>query len=302
MWTWRGLTIWAVSFCSEAGDVRLAYFYDYFAREYREGRKDKLFPDSAAMSQGIKPEDVKNCRDVLRNSFAGYREGRNAGELKRLLGEYREYVSGCHGGSAKDRYNAFVYRYMVEGHAGSKAIGARLGVTKETAGNYIRRSMDEILALCMGLPAAMGNPGDRESAVGMLVSCSRLLGSMAGDYISCLFPGRREWKAVQQGRRLTRNIMGQLEDAVGAYLGYCNDVQTHIDTDIRKAAVLEECLAGVPAAAIARKYGCSEGTVYADIRENGRRLAAMLFGVGGSAACGEKDKPLLAHIGGSSTL
>lgn len=255
----------------------MVYFYDYFAREYREGRKGKLFPDSAPMFQGIKPEDVKNCRDVLRNSFAGYREGRNAGELKRLLGEYREYVSGCHGGFAKDRYNAFVYRYMVEGHVGSKVIGAKLGVTKETAGNYISRSMDEILALCMGLPAAMGKPGDRELAVGMLVSGSRLFGSLAGDYISCLFPGRREWETVQQGRRLTRNIMGQLEDAVEAYLGYCNDGQTCIDTDVRKAAVLEECLAGVPVVAIAERCGCCQGTVYADIRENEKRLAAMLF-------------------------
>ena len=278
------LTIWAVGFCSEAGDVRLAYFYDYFAREYREGRKDKLFPDSATMSQGINPEDVKNCRDVLRNSFAGYREGRNAGELKRLLGEYREYVSGCHGGSAKDRYNAFVYRYMVEGHAGNKAIGVKLGVVKETVQNYIDKCLDEMLMLCMGIPAVVAPPKEREAAVRMLVSCSRLFGSMAGDYVLCLFPGKREQEAVQQCRRLTKDIMERFADAAGAYFGYCRDEHTHIDTDIRKAGVLEECLAGVPAAAIAEKYGCSEGTVYADIRENERRLAAMLFDVGGSVA------------------
>lgn len=71
--------------------------------------------------------------------------------------------------------------------------------------------------------------------------------------------------------------MEQLTDAARAYSRYCNDEHTHIDADIRKAEILEKCLAGVPPAAIAKEYGCCESTVYADIRENERRLAAMLF-------------------------
>lgn len=255
----------------------MKYFYDYFARQYRESRNGKLFPFPAAMFQGIKPEDVKSCRKVLRNAFAGYRGGRNAETLKRLLGEYREYVSGCHDGHAKDRYNAFVYRYMVEAHVGSRAIAAKLGVVKETVQNYINRCMDEMLMLCMGIPAAVDPPKDKEAAVHMLIQCSRLLGGMAGDYVLCLFPSRREKEVVQQGRRLTKDTMERFADAAGAYSRYCKDEHTRIDTDVRKAEILDKCLAGIPAAAIAEKYGYSEGTVYADIRENERRLAAMLF-------------------------
>lgn len=53
---------------------------------------------------------------------------------------------------------------------------------------------------------------------------------------------------------------------------------------------MEKCLAGVPIAAIAEEYGCCESTVYADIRENERRLAAMMFDVEGGAADGSKSK------------
>ena len=67
--------------------------------------------------------------------------------LKRLIGEYREYVSCCHDGQARDRYNAFVYRYMLEVPVGSRAIAAKLGVVKETVFNYVNRCLDEMLAL-----------------------------------------------------------------------------------------------------------------------------------------------------------
>lgn len=105
---------------------------------------------------------------------------------------------------------------------------------------------------------------------------------MAGDYVSCLFPGKREREAVERGRRATRRGMGQLAEAVEAYSGYCNDGHFSIDVDIRKAEILQKCIAGASPAAIAEGYGCCQSTVYADIRENERRLAAMLFDDGGS--------------------
>ncbi len=277
MWIWRKLIRWAVSSCSKAGDGGLTYFYDYFAREYREERKDRLLPAPAAMFQAIKPEDVKSCRGALKKSFAGYRDGGNAEVLKRFFGEYREYVSICHDEHAKDRYNAFVYRYMMEAHVGSRAIAAKLGVVKETVQNYIGRCMDEMLMLCMGIPATVDPPEGKEATVYMLIQCSRIFCDMTGDYIFCLFPGKKEKDAVQQGRRFTRDVMEQFADAVKAYSGYCKDGQIRIDTDIRKAEILEKCIAGVPPAAIAEECGCCESTVYADIRENERRLAAMLF-------------------------
>lgn len=265
----------------------MTYFYDYFAREYRKG---KLLPPPSAMFRGINPEDVQRCKKLLKNSFAGYREGRNTEILKRLLGEYREYVFCGHDGHARDRYNAFVYRYMAEVHVGSKAIAAKLGVSKETILNYICRCIDEILMLCMGIPAVVP-PKDGAAAVRVLVDGSRLFSALGGDYVLCLFPGKRERAAVEQGRRLTKCMMGQLADAVKAYSRYCNDEHTCIDTDIRKAEILEKCLADVPPAAIAEEYGCCESTVYADIRENEKRLAAMLFGTGGGAVsvCGGEE-------------
>lgn len=268
----------------------MKYFYEYFARQYREENRSNLLSVPAAMFQGIKPEDVKICRRALKNSFAGYREGRNAEALKRLLGEYREYISNCHDEHAKDRYNAFVYRYMVEVRFGSRAIASKLGVVKETVLNYIDRCIDEMLMLCMGIPAAVYPPEDKEAAVCMLIQCSRLFYGMTGDYVLRLFSGKREREAVERGRQLTKDIMGQLAAVVRAYSEYCNDEHTRIDTDIRKAGVLEKCLAGVPTAAIAEEYGCCESTVYADIRENERRLAAMLFDVEGGAADGGKGK------------
>ncbi len=275
---WRELTIWAVSFCSKAGDG-MKYFYDYFAKKYRVNRKDKLFPAPTAMFRGIRPVDVKNCRGVLKKSFDGCRDGRKTEVLKRLFGEYRQYVSGCYNEQAKERYNAFVYRYMLGTHVGSRAIAVKLGVTRETVHNYINRCIAEMLMLCMGMPAAVDYPKSREEIVCMLLRCHRLFNGMAGDYVLSLFDGKGEKAAVEQGRQLTRVIMERFAEAVGAYSEYCNDEHTRIDTDIRKADILEKCLVGVPPAVIAREYGCCESTVYADIRENERRLGAMLFDV-----------------------
>lgn len=196
------------------------YFYDYFAREYREARRGRLLSAPAAMFQGIMPEDVQGCRKVLRNFFSGYREGRNTEPLKRLLSEYREYVSCCPDEHAKDRYNAFVYRYMVEAYVGSRAIAAKLGVTVGTVRNYTDECIDEMLMLCMGVPALQEPPENREAAIYMLIDGSRIFGNMTGDYIFRLFPGKRERAAVEQGRQITREIMEQLADAVEAYSAY----------------------------------------------------------------------------------
>ncbi len=231
---------------------------------------------SVSMFQDINPESECNCRKVLQNSFTGYREGRNAEVLKRLLGEYKEYISCCQNEHAKDRYNAFVYRYMVEVHVGSKAIASRLGVVKETIFNYIDRCLDEILMLCMGVPAVRAS-GDKESIIHMLVDGSRLFHDMEGDYILDLFPGQKERAAVVRGRQFTKIVMKMFDTAVEAYSAYCNDEHPCIDTNIRKAEILRTCIAGVRPAAIAKEYECCETTIYADIRENERRLAAMLF-------------------------
>lgn len=267
----------------------MTYFYDYFAKEYRAGRRDRLFPSPAAMFREIEPENVQNCRKVLKNAFAGYRKGRNVEVLKKLIGEYREYISGLGDEHAKDRYNAFVYCYMVEAYVGNRAIAAKLGVVRETVFNYINKCIDEMLIFCMGIPA-VNLPEKKESVVHVMIEGSRIFDNMIGDYVLCLFSGKREQAAVERGRQLTRKIMGRFAEAVKVYSGYCNDKNTRIDTDIRKAEILEKCLAGVSAAVLAEEYECCESTIYADIRENEKRLVAMLFDVKGGAADGGKSK------------
>lgn len=253
------------------------YFYDYFAKEYRKKYRGSLWVSPAGVIGKVSSEDVQRCRRVLKNAFASYREGRNVELMKKLLGKYREYVSHCHDEHAKDRYNAFVYRYMVEVHVGVRAIGAKLGVTKETIYIYINGVLDEILMLCMGIPAAVTYLEGKENVVRMLTEGSSLFKNMAGEYVISLFPGTQERKTVKQSRQLTMDVMKQFTQVVRIYYAYCNDEHTRIDTDIRKAKILEKCLAGVTPAAIAEEYGCCESTVYSDIRENERRLAAMLF-------------------------
>lgn len=254
----------------------MPYFYDYFAKGYRDRHKEGLLPVPAAMFRGIR-QDVQGCRRALKNAFAGYRGGRNAEVLKRLVMEYREYISGCHDEGAKERYNAFAYRYMVGEHIGSRAIAAKMGVVKETVCNYTNRCIDEMLVLCMGIPAAEEHLGTKERVVRTLAGNSKLLQDMAGEYVLLLFPDRRQGQAVERGREITGDALRQFAGAVEAYLDYCRDGHTRIDTDIRRAWVLERCIDGISPAAIAEEYGCCESTVYADIRENERRLAAMLF-------------------------
>lgn len=254
----------------------MSYFYDYFAKEYRERHREGTFPAPAAMLRDIR-QDVQGCRRVLKNAFAGYREGRNTEVLKMLFMEYREYIAGLHDMQAKDRCNAFAYQYMVETYAGSRAIATKLGVVKDTVWNYINRCIDEMLILCMGIPAAVEGPEGKEKIVRMLAGGCRLLRNMAGEYVLLLFPGRWQNRAVEWGREITGDVLQQFAGAVEAYLDYCRDGHTRIDTDIRKAWVLERCIDGISPAAIAEEYGCCESTIYADMRENDRRLAAMLF-------------------------
>lgn len=257
----------------------MSYFYDYFVKDYHKRHMDRLFHSPAAMLEGMDGQDIHICRNVLRNAFCGYREGQKAEILKRLVGEYRIYVSGCHDGCAKDVYNAFIYRYMVPVHVGSGAISSRLGVTKSSVQIYIKRALDEVLALCMGIPvlAPDGFPEESAEAVRMLIEGSSLLNSMAGDYILDLFPGAGTRRKVEQGRSLTGEIMGRLAEAVEEYSEYCNSSTPRIDTEIRKAEILGKRLGGVPCCRIAEEYGCHEGTIYSDMRDNERRLAAMMF-------------------------
>jgi hypothetical protein len=112
----------------------MTYFYDYYAKEYRERHKDQLLTPPSTVRSDVWRERVLVCRNVLRNAYVGYRQGRNTEELKRLLGEYKGYVSRVGDECARNRYNAFVYRYMIDTPVGWKAIGGRIGVSRDTVG------------------------------------------------------------------------------------------------------------------------------------------------------------------------
>jgi hypothetical protein len=256
----------------------MTYFYDYYAKEYRERHKDQLITTLSSIWGDVWSERLLICRNVIKNAYAGYREGRNTEELKRLLGEYKGYVSEIGDESARNRYNAFVYRYMIDTHVGWKAIGGRLGVSRDTVGVYINKALDEILIMCMGVPYAIGTPNNRTEAVKALIEKNRILNNMAGEYVLSLFPGQNERRYAERGRSLTTDVMEKFNEAVKAYMDYCYDGDTHIDTDINMAGVLDRCLSsGADCSRIAEKMGCSYHTVRGYMRENERRITAMMF-------------------------
>lgn len=254
------------------------YYYDYFAKEYRNRQtKGSLWLSPAAIFGNIPRDDVKSCRATLKSAFDGYRYGRNTEVLKRLLGEYRGYVSELGDENAKNRYNAFVYRYMSGVYVGAGAIAGKLGVSRETALNYINGCINDLLMICMGITVYKHNVDNREAAVSFVISNYALLSRQSDNYILNIFRKKSDMAAVENARVHTQKILDQLTDAAKAYIEYCRDGQANIDTDIRKADVLELSLAGYSVYDIAEKCGTSKGTIYADIRENEQRLSALLF-------------------------
>lgn len=254
------------------------YYYDYYAREYRSRKtKGSLWHSPAAILASVPMEDIKGCREALKRAFDGYRHGRNTEVLKRLLGEYRGYVSEQEDENAKNRYNAFVYRYMSGICVGPGAIAGKLGVSKGTAFNYINSCTNDLLVLCMGIPAYRHQADSQEAAVSFVIRNYALLSRQSEDYILGIFQKNADRAAVKSGRLHTQRILQQLTEAAKAYIEYCRDDLANIDTDFRKADVLELCLSGCTVQSIAEQCGTSEDTIYNDIRDNGRRLAALLF-------------------------
>lgn len=156
-------------------------------------------------------------------------------------------------------------------------LAKKLGVSMGTVWNYIDKALDELLAMCMGIPAAVER-NDCTTYVRKIIDGSRLFESMSGEYIFELFPAHKG--VVAQSQKHTDRILNCFHIALNEYLEYCRDMTVAIDADIRKADVLMDCLAGASCGSIAEKYRCSEETVYSDIRENERKLAAMLFKTG----------------------
>lgn len=253
------------------------YFYDYFAKEYRSEASVILLPSE--ITKGITQRSVQSCRKVLKNVFLQYRDGRKLPVAERLVKEYREYVAGRSDDKAKSRYNAFVYYYMSGAYIGSKAIAGKLNVSKETVFNYLNGCFDELLVLCMGVCGIKVQGMTGEDIVRMIICNFRLLSHMTDQYTMELFRCGTDRAAVEESRKRTQRVIQALMAAVERYDKYCYDEDTRIDTDIRKADILHECLAGASPSAIAEKYGVSPETVYGDMRENERRLSALLFDV-----------------------
>jgi hypothetical protein len=124
----------------------------------------------------------------------------------------------------------------------------------------------------------MGTPCDRVEVVKNLIEKNRILNNMAGEYVLSLFPGQNERRYVECGRSLTTAAIEKFNEAVKAYMDYCYDSDTHVDTDINMAVVLDRCLSsGADCSRIAEEMGCSYHTVRDYMRENERRITAMIF-------------------------
>lgn len=253
------------------------YFHDDSLKGYIRLRPEKYVWSSVKEIVGnIDPKEGRNLKTILRRNFEGYREGVNTEALKELLTAYRTYVSKLSDETAKTRYNAFVYRYMSGMSVGIKAVAGKLGVTKETVFNYINRCIDDMLLMCIGIYATEEECCSQEATVDFLISNYSMFSALPEKYVFDIFKASKK-PIVESNRIHTKRILEQFTEVMEEYKAYCRDPQTVIDTDVRKATVLELCIDNWSVQKIADKLKLSEETVYSDIRANRKRLEAVLF-------------------------
>lgn len=255
----------------------LDYFYENVRKGYVRLRPDKYFwPSVKDVVGNIEPKEGGSLKTILRRNFEEYREGVNTEALKELLTAYRTYVSKLSDETAKDKYNTFVYRYMSGKCVGIGAIAKKLGVSKETVFNYINSCLNDMLMMCIGIYATEKECCSQEATVGFLISNYSLFSILPEKYVFDIFRGSKK-PIVENNRIHTKRILKQFTEVIEEYKEYCRDEETVIDTDVRKAVVLELCLDNWSVQKIADKLRLSEETVYSDIRANRKRLEYILF-------------------------
>ena len=254
----------------------MTYFEEYFLKEYKARAYAKGYKFPCDIGQQMSDEEWKKLRNILRNSYFQYRTGKRCADaLQELLMDYKKIAENRTELYSKRRYNTFVYKYMVDIFIGNKAIASKMRVSVDTVQNDLRHVLDDLMLLCMGLPAASCNINSQRKCIQFMVKNKDLLLYPIGNYVDVIWC--QHGQAIREWHKKSVEITEHMLKAAVAYAAYCRDEENPSDVDRRKADVLEDCLNGMNYENIAEKYGCSIDTIYDDMRDNETKLAQMLF-------------------------
>ena len=254
----------------------MTYFDEYFLKGYKARAEVREYRFPCDIEQKRKAEEQKCIRNILRNSYVQYRtEKRNTDALRKLLMDYKKIVEKRTESYSKRRYNVFVYKYMVDIFIGNKAIASKMNVSVDTVQNDLRYVLDDLVLLCIGLPAASGNINSQRKCIQFMLKNKDLLLYPVGNYVDAIWC--QYGQIIREWHKKSVEITEQMLKAADAYMEYCRDKENPSEVDGRKADMLEDNLNGMSYEAIAEKYGCSIDTIYDNMRDNETRLAQMLF-------------------------
>jgi len=158
---------------------------------------------------------------------------------------------------------------------GNKVIAAKLKVSTDTLNNDLKYVFDDLMIMCIGLPAAGGSLNSQRKCIQFMMKNKDLLLYPTGDYVNEIW--RQHGKEIRELHKKSLEITEQMTRAIVAYTEYCRDEDNPSEVDRRKADVLEDYMNGMNYGAIAEKYGCCIDTIYDDMRDVETKLAQMLF-------------------------
>lgn len=254
----------------------MTYFEEYFLKEYkaRAGVSGYKFP--CDIWQQLNIDELKRIRNILRNSYVQYRtEKRCACVLRKLLVDYKKIAENRTDPYSKRRYNVFVYKYMVDMFIGNRAIASKMKVSVDTVHNDLKQVLDDLMLMCIGLPAAGGSLNSQRKCIQFMLRNKDLLLYPVGSYADEIW--HQHGQTIREWHKKSVEITEQMLNAIEDYLNYCRDEENPSDSDKRKADVLEDYLNNMSYETIAEKYGCSIDTIYDDMRDSETKLAQMLF-------------------------
>lgn len=254
----------------------MTYFEEYFLKEYKARADVREYKFPCDIGQQASVEELKSIRNILRNACVQYRtEKRCAGTLRKLLVDYKKIAESRVEPYFKRRYNVFIYKYMVDMFIGNKAIASKMRVSVDTVQNDLRDVLDDLMLMCIGVPAASGNMNSQRKCIQFMLKNKDMLLYPDGNYMDEIW--YQYGQAIREWHKKSVEITEQMLKATAAYVEYCRDEENFSEVDRRKADVLEDYLHGMNYEAIAEKYGYSIDTIYGDMRDNETKLAQMLF-------------------------
>ena len=254
----------------------MTYFEEYFLKEYKTRTDVREYKFPCDIGQQVSAEEMKRLRNILRNAYVQYRtEKRCTGTLRKLLVDYKKIAENRTEPYSKRRYNVFVYKYMVDMFIGNRAIASKMKVSADTVQNDLKHVLDDLMLMCIGLPAAAGSLNSQRKCIQFMLRNKDLLLYPIGNYADEIW--HQNGQAIREWHKKSVEITEQMLKTIEDYLEYCRDLENPFELDVRKADVLEDYLNGVKYEVMAEKYGCSIDTIYDDMRDVETKLAQMLF-------------------------